>query len=223
MVNHVHVELFQKKYYSHRKRLVGGFYSYDHTTEIKNIGHLCEGKTDAKGLLTCEARSPVSGNVILQARTVDDDENISVAYRDVWIAGKSEWWFDVSDNDRIDLLPEKKKYEPGETAKFQIRMPFREATALITVEREGIIDTFVKRLSGKMPAIEIPIKNNYAPNIFVSALVVRGRAANIQPTALVDLGKPAYKLGISEINVGWKAHELKVKISPEKSIFSSGM
>lgn len=213
------VELLQRKYYSHRKRLVGGFYSYEHITEIKHIGHLCEGKTDAKGLLICEVQSPVSGNVILQARTLDDTGNISTAYRDVWIAGKGEWWFDISDSDRIDLLPEKKRYEPGETAKFQVRMPFRKATALITVEREGIIDTFIKRLSGKMPTIEIPIKNNYAPNVFVSALVVRSRVANIQPTAIVDLGKPAYKLGISEINVGWKAHELKVKISPEKTVY----
>ena len=29
-----------------------------------------------------------------------------------------------------------------------------------------------------------------------------------QPTALVDLGRPAFKLGIAEIQVGWRAHEL---------------
>lgn len=180
----IKVELFQRRYYSHRKRLVGGFYSYEHVTEVKRIGHLCERKTDQKGLLICEVISPVSGNVILQARTMDDKGNPSIANRDVWIAGKGEWWFNVSDSDRIDLLPEKKRYEPGETAKFQVRMPFREATALITVEREGIIDTFIERLLGKTPVIEIPVKKNYAPNIFVSALVVRGRVGDIQPTAL---------------------------------------
>jgi hypothetical protein len=35
----------------------------------------------------------------------------------------------------MDLLPEKKRYEM-ETARFQVRMPFAEATALITIERE---------------------------------------------------------------------------------------
>ena len=215
----VKVDLFQKKYYSHRKRLVGGFYSYEHVTEIKRVGDLCEGKTDPKGLLICEAQAPVSGNIIIQAKTTDDAGNASVTNRDVWIAGEGEWWFDVSDNDRIDLLPEQKKYEPGETAKFQVRMPFREATALITFEREGIMDTYIKKLSGKMPVIEIPIKPNYAPNVFVSALVVRGRVADVQPTAMVDLGKPAYKLGIAEINVGWKAHELKVNVSSGKNVY----
>jgi len=51
--------------------------------------------------------------------TEDETKNISIAHRDVWIAGKGAWWFDVSGSDRIDLLPEKKRYEPGETAKFQ--------------------------------------------------------------------------------------------------------
>lgn len=215
----VKVDLFRKKYYSHRKRLIGGFYSYEHVTETKRVGRICEGQTDSGGLLICETQSPVSGNLVLQAETADDSGNKTAAYRDVWVAGKGEWWFDVSDNDRIDLLPEKKRYEPGETAKFQVRMPFREATALITVEREGIIDAFIQKTSGKSASIEIPVQGSYAPNVFVSALVVRGRASDIQPAATVDLGRPAYKIGIAEISVGWKIHELKVNLSSDKGVY----
>ena len=215
----VKIDLFQRKFYSHRKRLIGGFYSYEHVTEIKRIAQICEGRTNAKGLLICEVMSPITGNVILQASAADDSGSISVAHNDVWISGKDEWWFDVSDSDRIDLLPEKKRYEPGETARFQVRMPFREATALITVEREGIIETFVKKLSGKSLYVEIPVKGSYAPNAFISVLLARGRVGDVQPTAIVDLGRPAFKLGIAEIKVGWKAHELKVAVSAEKPIY----
>ena len=212
----VRVDLFQRNVYTHRKRLVGGFYSYDHVTEIKRlIPSFCEGKTDALGLLTCEASSPVSGSVILQASAEDTAGRASVVHREVWVADKGEWWFDVKDTDRIDLLPEKKRYEPGENVKLQVRMPFRQATVLVTVEREGILDTFVKHLSGSSPVIELPVKGNYAPNVFISALCVRGRVQGVKPTALVDLGKPAYKLGIAEIRVGWQAHELKVKVQTE--------
>ena len=180
---------------------------------------LCEGKTDSKGLLICEAKSPISGNVILQAQSLDDMGNKTVAHRDVWVAGKDEWWFEVGDHDRIDLLPEKKRYEPGEKATFQVRMPFRSAMALITVEREGVMEAWVKKISGKKPVIEVPIKGSYAPNVFVSALVVRGRLPWIKPTAMVDLGKPAYKLGIGEIMVGWKDHELKVNVSSDRKVY----
>ena len=215
----VTAELFVRKIYSHRKRLIGGFYAYEHSVETKNIGNVCGGATDAKGMLVCESRSPVSGNVIIQARAADDKGNESAANRDLWIADKGEWWFEVSDNDRMDLLPEQKLYEPGETARFQVRMPFREATALVSVEREGVMETFVQKLSGKAPVIEVPLKGNYAPNVFVSVLCVRGRTGDVKPTSLVDLGRPAYKLGIAEINVGWRAHELRVFVTPEKQTY----
>jgi len=215
----VKVEILERKNYSHRKRLIGGFYAYEHTTETKKIGVICAGETGARGLALCEAKSPVSGNVILQAQSADEAGRKTVANRDIWVADKDEWWFDVSDNDRIDLIAEKKRYEPGDKAVFQVRMPFREATALISVEREGILEAWVKSISGKNPVIHVPVKNSYAPNVFVSALVVRGRAADIQPTSKVDLGKPAYKLGIAEINVGWKYHELKLSVTTDAKVY----
>ena len=215
----VKVDLLQRKTYSHRKRLVGGFYSYEHSQEVKRVGTIFEGKTDSRGLMLCDVRSPVSGNVILQAESVDAAGNRTSAFREAWIADKGRWWFDISDHDRMDLIPEKKRYEPGETAVLQVRMPFKEATALITVEREGVIESWIKKLSGERPVIEVPVKGSYAPNVFVSALVVRGRVGDVQPTAMADLGKPAYKLGIAEILVGWKEHELKVTVSPDRPIY----
>ena len=215
----VNVELFNRRNFSHRKRLVGGFYSYEHVTETKSVGPICEGITDDKGLLECSAKSPVSGNVILQATVTDDAGNTSSSNRDVWVAGKGEWWFEAGDSDRIDLLPEKKSYNPGETAKFQVRSPFRSATVLVTVEREGVMDAYVKKISGKEPVISVPVKGNYAPNVFVSALCVRGRVAGTRPTALFDPGKPTYRLGISEIRVDRKAHELKVKVSADSDTY----
>lgn len=215
----VKVEVLQRTSYSHRKRLVGGFYSYEHASEVKGAGTICEGRTDERGLLICEVKSPVKGNAILQATATDSSGNPSTAHADVWIGGEDEWWFKAGDTDRIDLLPEKKRYEPGETASLQVRMPFREATVLVTVEREGIIDAFIQRVSGSNPVLTVPVKGAYAPNVYVSALCVRGRVQEPKPTALVDLGKPAFKLGIAEIAVGWQAHELKVRVTTDREAF----
>ena len=135
----------------------------------------------------------------------------------MWVAGEGEWWFDASNDDRMDVLPEKKRYEPGETAVFQVRMPFRKATALVTVEREGVMDAFVPSCPARRRWSKVPVRGNYAPNVFVSVLAVRGRVADVQPTALVDLGKPAFKMGVAEINVGWRAHELNVKVSTDRA------
>ncbi|HEV8717156.1 MAG TPA: MG2 domain-containing protein [Candidatus Binatia bacterium] len=216
----VQVVVLEQKYYSHRKRLVGGFYAYENVEETRRIGEWCQGKTDAKGVLYCGGKPPLDGNLILQASVTDDAGNIAAAHGEVWIAGSQQWWFKAHDSDRIDLLPEKRRYEPGETVRLQVRMPFREATALVTVERNGgILEAAVVPLSGTEPVIEVPAKDYYAPNVFISALVVRGRVSEIQPTALIDLGKPAYKLGIAEIRVGWRAHELKVAVTADRATY----
>ncbi|MBI1397903.1 MAG: alpha-2-macroglobulin [Betaproteobacteria bacterium] len=213
------VDLFERAAYSHRKRLVGGFYAYEYGDRIRRVGPFCEGETDAHGILSCEAPVSVSGNLIVRAATWDAEGRASVAHGEVWVAGSEDWWFDVANDDRMDVLPERKQYEPGETAVFQVRSPFRHGTALVTVEREGVIDGFVTTLSGKSPVVSVPVKGSYAPNAFVSVLAVRGRVAGVQPTALVDLGKPAFRLGIAEIRVGWRAHELHVKVGSDRSVY----
>ncbi|MGK5037998.1 alpha-2-macroglobulin family protein [Janthinobacterium sp. LB3P118] len=217
----VAVDFFQRNSYAHRRRLIGGFYAYENSSEIVKLGSACTGKTDNKGLLVCDVKAPASGNLILRARTQDASGNAAVANRETWVAGSGDWWFNASDNDRIDVLPEKKRYEPGQEASLQVRMPFRSGTALITVEREGILDTYVRQLNGREPVVNIPVKPNYAPNVYVSVFVVRGRVDGVQPTASVDLGKPAYKMGIAPLNVGWQAHELNVMVVSDKEVYKT--
>ena len=73
------------------------------------------------------------------------------------------------------MLPEKKRYEPGEIARLQVRMPFREATALVAVEREGVIATQVVTLRGDDPTVELKVEPGWGPNVYVSVLALRGR------------------------------------------------
>ena len=216
----VTVEAFERKLYSHRKRLVGGFYAYEHVQEVRRLGELCRGTTSPGGMLICEGKAPATGSLILQATARDEQGRATVANADVWVVDPElAWWFEVREHDRMDVLPERRRWEPGETARLQVRMPFREATALVTVEREGVLDARIVKLSGSQPVIELPVLGTYAPNVFVSVLAVRGRVAGVQPTALVDLGRPAFKLGLAEIRVGWRAHELKVTVTPERDTY----
>ena len=39
---------------------------------------------------------------------------------------------------RIDLVPDRSEYEPGDKAAVLVRSPFAEATGVVIVEREGI-------------------------------------------------------------------------------------
>ena len=228
---------------SHRKRMVGGFYAYENTRSSQNLGTLCSGKTDKHGVLICEVSLTEAGNVELTASGKDANGNAAFAKTSVWVTRQGELWFDGENQDRIDILPEKKTYQPGETAKFQVRMPFRYATALVAVEREGIIETQVVQLNGQDPTISLPVKGGFAPNVYVSVLAVRGRMREVPwysffswgwkepinwwhefkeyqaPGTMVDLAKPAYKFGVAEIAVGSGAHVLKVAVTADKTSY----
>jgi alpha-2-macroglobulin len=214
----VRVDIFTRKRFSYRQRLVGGFYAYDNTVETKRVGQLCSGVSNQQGLFLCEAKSPVTGETVVEASVKDDAGNTSVANTDVYVSGPDRLWFGAQDEDRMDVLPEKPQYEPGEVARFQVRMPFADATALVTVEREGIIASSVIHLSGRNPIVTLPVRD-YAPNVFISVLAIRGRIDSIQPTGMLDLGKPAFRLGIAEIRVGWRADRLNVTVTPDRTLY----
>ncbi|MEP7314355.1 MAG: MG2 domain-containing protein [Pseudomonadota bacterium] len=215
----VDVTLFQRASYAWRKRLVGGFYAYENKVEVRRLAGGCSGHSDAQGRLKCTLSPGVSGEVILRAASRDAAGNVAFATTSAWVVGEDETWFSPGNTDRMDLLPERKEYQPGETARFQVRMPFRSALALVTVEREGVIESFVRRLSGRNPVIDVPIRGGYAPNVFVSVLAVRGRAGSQAPTALVDLAKPAFRMGAAQIRVGWQDFRLEVGASTPQQIY----
>ncbi len=230
-----------------RKRLVGGFYSYDNKTESKDLGKVCSGKSDSRGLLLCEAKLDEPGEVELIVTAKDKDGNTVQAASSVTVTKLGEIWFGGEDHDRMDILPEKKVYQPGEVAKFQVRMPFRFATALVSVEREGVIETQVVQLNGQDPTVNLTIKDSWGPNVYVSVLALRGRLREVPwyslftwgyksprewwtafwyegreyvaPTAMVDLSKPAFRFGVAEIRVGTKAHQLDVSVKADKESY----
>ncbi|MDH0867849.1 alpha-2-macroglobulin family protein [Mitsuaria sp. GD03876] len=229
---------------STRKRLVGGFYAYEHQRNLKDLGELCSGKTDALGIMRCETSVSQGGQLELIGSTADDGGRTARAVRALTVTKAGDSWFAQDNDDRIDVVPERRRYEPGETARFQVRMPYRDATALVTVEREGVLYSEVRRLSGRDPWLELKIDRNWTPNAYVSVMVLRGRLREVPwysffswgwrepgnwwrewrasgdyqpPTAMVDLSKPSFKLGMAAIEIGQAKHRLKVEVVPQQA------
>ncbi len=230
-----------------RKRIIGGFYTYDNKTTLKDLGQVCDGQSDARGLLFCEAALTEPGEIELIATAKDAGGNSIQAASSVYVTRQGELWFGGENHDRMDVLPEKKSYQAGEIAKFQVRMPFRFATALVSVEREGIVESQVMQLNGQDPTISLPIKDSWGPNVYVSVLALRGRLREVPwysfftwgfkaprewwtsfwvegreyvaATSMVDLSKPAFRLGLAEIRVGTQAHKLDVAVKADKESY----
>lgn len=241
------LQLIERQLHTVRKRMVGGFYRYESHTTRERVGQVCEGVTDARGVLACSIRVERPGSYELVAVANDEADRQSLAYATIWASGAGELWFGGQDDDRIDLIPARRQWAAGEEAEFQVRMPFREATALVTVEREGVLWTDLQHLQGRDPLVRVPVSDAWGPNAYVSVLLLRGRlyqspalsffdggwrdpaqwlksmADSNDPamvTQQIDLAKPAMRMGLSELKVTSGADQLKVEVAPTRDTFN---
>lgn len=142
-----------------------------------------------------------------------------------YVEGKDAWWMQ-EDNDILDVTPEKEAYKAGETAKLFVKSPWENAQALITVEREGIMDSFVRKIEAGASVIEIPVKDNYIPNAYVSVVLVQGRTAepkcNKDKTECSDLGKPQGRFGYAHFAVKPENRGINTLVKADKEEYRPG-
>ena len=128
-------------------------------------------------------------------------------------AGRASW---KVDGNRIDLVPERKTWKPGESARILIQSPWPRATALLTVEREGIRRHRRFEVTSMQDTVDVPITEADVPNVYVSVMLVKGRTSDELGPDGTDLGKPAYRVGYTELTVDDAAKRLDVSVSSDR-------
>ncbi len=91
--------------------------------------------------------------------------------------GFSPWA--IANPARIELELDRDEYQPGQTARVQVRAPFA-GRLMLTVETGGVRDIQVMPLTGNTATVSVPIRDGYRPNAYVTATVVRA-AGDLQP------------------------------------------
>ncbi len=216
----VRVELYSRTSYYHRIKIAGGFYGYHRTTEVKSLGTWCNaGLTDPEGQFLCSGKVSDPGSYIAEITSEDSKGRKLIFRHDFEVYGKSEDSADYSENDRLTLIPTKEEFNLGEDAVIGVKSPFSEATALVTLEREGVLEHFTTRLSGERPEIRFPVKKQYSPNMVVAVTLVRPRIGSPEPTGTLDLAKPAFKLGMMNVRFGIDAHRLPLAIRTDREVY----
>ena len=130
--------------------------------------------------------------------------------------GAKEYPWRYEDGMRIKLVSEKKSYKPGDTARVLVLSPI-EGTALVTIEREKILTSYITELKADNPVIEIPITDDYAPNAFVSILIVKGSSQSAR-----EIKAPQLRLGYCELTVVNKRDRLAVEITKPAESYRPG-
>ena len=158
-----------------------------------------------------------SGRYILRAIAHDATGRQTRTEFDFYALGPdlSSW---RSEGNQIYLTPERETWKPGETARILIHSPWPRATALVTVEREGVRSHRVFTITSTQDTVDVPITAADAPNVYVSVMLVRGRTS----TGQAAKDDPSFRVGYTELSVVDPAKRLRVDVSADRDEYPPG-
>jgi uncharacterized protein YfaS (alpha-2-macroglobulin family) len=170
----------------------------------------------AEGASTVALHPPGPGEYRLVLEGKDASGRASASSRSLWAygAGESPWRMD--DTSRFEILADKPRYEVGETARLIVKAPTAGATALLTIEREGVLERRLQALPPEGQALEIPIREGYGPNVYVSLLLARGRSGK------GPRGLPTVRMGMVNLPVGTEKKRLQVAVATDRPSYRPG-
>ncbi len=202
-----------------RERTPGGYFRYLGAVKRDEVWH-----TD---LELGEDPSQVSfvppkpGTYLLRVEARDAAGRLTRSACYLWVGGAGEASWQRFDDHRLELVADKDEVRAGENLRFLIKSPFRQATALITVEGLGVRRSLVRHLEGPAPVVELPLTSRDVPGVYVGVLLVRGRV-DLPKGSGPDLGRPQVRIGYLPVKVRAKDSGLRVALRPEREQMRPG-
>jgi len=205
----VQLVYYEHKWYNVREQGEDGRFYW--TGKVRDIAIFTDTvRTDDEGRAVSRFTPPKGGIYKIAAQGRDEFENEIRSATYLWVSDQQYITWRMEDNDRIELVADKKSYEPGETAMILIPSPYQgEVEALLTIERGRIISHERLRLRSNSEQVEIPILSEYAPNIYVSVVIVKGQDKT-NPN-------PSFKLGYVALPVSIREKEMRISVKPDRA------
>ncbi len=214
------IELFKKEYFTTRRKGTGNYYYYDYT-EKDELVDSCE-FTFSKTLDSCDLKLQKSGTYFYRVSSLTAGDARPIT-RYVYVWGGSGYASQKHYNhSRIDLITDQEVYSKGDTAKILIKSPYAQAEAILTIERDGILESRRIQLNSSFYEYELKLdKKEYLPGVFISVLIIKGRTSD-KIEGELDLGKPSFHLGYTKIDVISEESHVKLAATPKQKTFQPG-
>ncbi|HEV7503060.1 MAG TPA: MG2 domain-containing protein, partial [Vicinamibacteria bacterium] len=210
----VTVVLTQVQWHSVRRAEGQGFYTWETERKETEAGRWQVTTTPTPAPLHVPVET--GGYFVLRATAQDAEGRATTSATSFYVLGSGYTAWERYDHNRIDLVPEKKTYRPGESARLMIKSPWEGALALLTTEREGVRTHRTLRLTSTQETVTVPITENDIPNVFVSVVLLKGRSGAYTTDDKGDPGKPAFRVGYAELDVEDAAKRLAVTVKADR-------
>ena len=152
---------------------------------------------------------PKAGDYEVSFTATDESDRQAMSRFKLRIVGAEAPSWSWHDGIKIGLTPDRESYRVGETAKLLVQSPVL-GHALVSIERAGVKETRVQRITEHETVIEVPIEDGAAPNLFASVLIVRGSEQSPHEHPETD-----YRVGYCQLKVEDPKSELEVAIEVE--------
>jgi uncharacterized protein YfaS (alpha-2-macroglobulin family) len=141
-----------------------------------------------------------------------------------YVIGKGNVGWKIENDNVLSMESDKKEYEVGDTAKVLVKNPYKNAKAMITIEREKIHSVQFMDANDSMLIIPVKITEDYIPNIYVSVMLYTARSGTGISNIVdgVDTAKPAFKMGNYNLSVVSKEKKLSVTVKADKEKYEPG-
>jgi hypothetical protein len=199
------VSVYQRKWTSVKERDPSGEYYWRSEPEDTLVETL-PARTGADGEAALDFVPPRGGSYRLVAEAVDAAGNRVQSATYLWVSSQEYISWRMDTDERIELVSDKRRYAPGETARILVPAPFAESRGLVTIERGRIIEHRLTDFPTNSTVLEVPITSAHIPNIFVSVALFK--------PATADNPVPSLKVGYIELEVANDEKQVSISIEP---------
>ncbi|MDB4963561.1 MAG: alpha-2-macroglobulin domain protein [Myxococcales bacterium] len=161
--------------------------------------------------------TPTSGGdywIVVEGDTEKAEASAAAMQVYAWGDGGGSW--QSSDTLSFDLVADKKEYKAGDTATLILKTDLAEATGLVTIERDGVIEKRLIQVTPTAKHLSVPITSAHAPNVYVSVALVQGRMGD------GPRGKPRMRMGLINLPVRPEDNTLTVAIETDLQDYRPG-
>jgi uncharacterized protein YfaS (alpha-2-macroglobulin family) len=172
----------------------------------------------------CTFRPKTGGTYHVTARVLDDRERPNESELTLWVAGGKQPPQRGVEQQKVELIPDRKDYRAGETAEILVQSPFAPAEGILTLRRSGLVRTERFRMEGPSHTLKIPVEDSYTPNLHVQVDLV-GAAARTNDKGEADENlpkRPAFASGEINLSVPPLARKLQVTATPRERALEPG-
>ncbi len=168
----------------------------------------------AQTALTVTPPEPGSYHVELSAK--DAKGHVVKTSSWLWVHGAGNAAWQPSGAAKMDLVASQKTYKPGDSARILARTSLHTGLALLTVERNGVLDARVQPLKGQAEPFDFRLSAENAPNVMASVTVVQGRSGP------EDKQRPRLQMGVVNLPVVASDRHLKVTVTTARESYEPG-